>query len=159
MNGNINRIYIFVKGNKGKAGFLIADNNFNEIYKDVVESFSSEGKLFSALHSDYKAVVESLNYVKIHRGNNSIPVAPVVFVFTNTENNYHVSIDSAKARKPEVEQFKYQIDELVKDLRRTERDNNVKFVYFPKNFINLMPQLESMLEEKKQMQTSTRNIY
>lgn len=82
---------------------------------------------------------------------NSIPLKPVVFIFTNTENNYQIAIDTVKAKKPEVEEFKKQIDNLVSDLKRTPRDNNVKFVYVPKNFQDLMPSLESFLKENKSL--------
>lgn len=153
MSDNVNRIYAFVKGNKGKAGFLIADNNFNVLHRDIVESVTVDGTQYSPLHSDYKAVIESLNYLIANRGKNSIPLEPVVFIFTNTENNYQIAIDAVKARKSEVEKFKSKIDNLVRDLKRTPRDNNVKFVYVPKNFEDLMPSLESFLKENKSLQS------
>lgn len=151
MSDNINRVYSFVKGNKGKAGFLITDNNFNVLHSDVVESITHCGTQYSPLHSDYKAVIESLNYLIVNRGKNSIPLAPVVFIFTNTENNYQIAIDKAKPRKPEVEEFKRQINNLVNNLKRTTHDNNVKFVYVPKNFKDLMPSLESLIKENNSL--------
>lgn len=151
MADNIYRIYAFVKGNKGKAGFLITDNNFNVLHKDVVESISIDGTQYLPLYSDYKAVIACLNYLIANRGKNSIPLAPVVFIFTNTENNYQIAIDTVKARKPEIEEFKRQIDNLVNDLKRTTHDNNVKFVYVPKNFKDLMPSLESFMKEKNSL--------
>lgn len=68
MTDNVNRIYAFVKGNKGKAGFLIADNDFNVLHRDVVESVDINGTQYSPLLSDYKAVIESLNYLIANRG-------------------------------------------------------------------------------------------
>ena len=132
---------------------MIADYAFKELYRDDVESLTKGG---NPLYSDYQAVVSSLNYIKNNRGSNSIPLEPVVFIFTNTENNYHISIKEKNANQPEVKRFKAEIHDLVSDLRRTNSDNNVKFIYIPKNYINLMPDLETYLKENKSLNLKAR---
>ncbi|HAU0932761.1 hypothetical protein SCO85_12060 [Legionella pneumophila serogroup 1] len=149
MVDNINRMYVFVKGYKGQAAFLLADINFNEIHKDIIESLDVNDQPYSALHSDYKAVIESLKYIRDHRGQSSIPKSPVIFIFTNTENNYEISISTKKPRKPEVEAFKAEIGQLVRELHRSTYDNNVKFIYIPKNFQYLMPSLIDFLDNSR----------
>ncbi|HAT1811122.1 TPA: hypothetical protein I8Y95_000598 [Legionella pneumophila] len=145
MSKNASVIYIFVKGNKGKFAYEITDNNFEILYQNRDDHvLNDKNEELSPIHSDVKAMIASLEYVKNHRGKNGIPENPVSFLFTTFENNFHIAnklktADKCKAGMKEIDKIKVALARSLID------KDQVKVFWIPKNFENKMEDVEKLL--------------
>ena len=60
MSNNSSTIFVFGKGNKGRCGYLICDNDFRFIYQNIEEDLlNTKGEPKAAANSDYDAIIKS----------------------------------------------------------------------------------------------------
>lgn len=152
MSNNSSTIFVFGKGNKGRCGYLICDNDFRFIYQNIEEDLlNTKGEPKAAANSDYDAIIKSLEYIRDNRGKNSVPSSPVVFLFTSFENTYHVcsKIKRADPDKEHMVDYVKSIRSIMLQLQRAPRDDNVKFLFIPKKFENHMELVDEMLASTK----------
>lgn len=152
MSNNPSDLFVFVKGNKGKCAYFISDNNFAELYKTVEDGIhDAQGNPKPPAHTDYEALIKSLEYIEQHRGRGGIPGSPVVFVYSSVENNSHVfaSLKNPNPSKTHMVEYVSKIKDLMGNLQRKERDN-IKFLFVPKKFKNQMGIVDEMSAASKQ---------
>ncbi|MFW2571281.1 hypothetical protein [Legionella sp. 29fVS95] len=156
MSNNSATVFVFVKGNLGRYGYLVSDCDFNILYEKVEEDIlNDEGIKKSPIHTDYEAIIKSLDYIYEHRGMDNIPSQPTIFLYTSFENNYHVclTVKNADPKKPHMVEYVEKIKSLVEKLQRTNKtnkDEDVKFLFLPKKFINQMDIVDEMLVSSKE---------
>lgn len=153
MSTNNSDLFVFVKGNLGRCAYLISDNNFNELYKTIEDDIHTiKGKPSPPAHTDYEAIIKSLEYIEEHRGVDNIPPNPVVFIYSNFENTYHLcsTLKNPNPAKTHMVEYVSKIKELMSDLKRSDKDDNVKFLFVPKKFTNKMDVVDQILATSKQ---------
>jgi hypothetical protein len=153
MSTNSSTIFVFGKGNKGRCGYLICDNDFKVMHENIEEDLlNKQGEMKAPALTDYDAIIKSLEYIRDHRGRQNIPLKPVVFLFTSFENTYHVcsTLKNVDRQKEHMIEFKNKVESLLKQLQRMPYDDNVKFLYIPNKFENRMLDLDENLSSSKQ---------
>lgn len=116
--------------------YTITTSDFDEaLYcKDTCLKTQDE---VSPIKADILAIKESLEFVKENRGNGTIPIHPVVSLFTCYENNYHICTGKKKSIKF-VEELK-AINKTKSELSRWDGDSDhVKILWIPVEFKNMM---------------------
>ncbi|MFO1257246.1 MAG: hypothetical protein U1E78_02320 [Gammaproteobacteria bacterium] len=155
MSDNDEVLFIFVKGHKGRGGFVITNANCEFIFEDTVENLvDDKGLPLWPVHTDWKTINSSLEYVKNNKGSGNLPSDPTVCVFTSYENAYHIlsgQKDINESKKFEV--YFNETQDLIKDLHRTKitnkTDDNIKFLWIPEGFVNRMPEVVKLLNNSK----------
>lgn len=147
MSASKDKLYVFVKGNKGVGGFLITGPDFEEIHKDTVDGDSHTHQLYM----DLSAMEKSLEYIIAHRGKDQIPKQPVVCIYTTFENNYEVmSPDPTMPREEEMKQIKQKLDSLKKVINKDrQKKDGVKYYWVPNEFEMHFDELEHLLSKHK----------
>ena len=99
MSNEENKIYIFVKGNKGKYAYIITNKNFDKIHSVLQKEVKDkDGNALYPIQSDREAMIKSLKYI-IENESNNIPDNPIVHLITNLETNYEVAVGVEKPRE------------------------------------------------------------
>lgn len=153
MSDNKNTVYIFVKGNKGRASYEITNVSGDVLHSTVIERIEDKsGAPLWPIESDWVAIINGLKYVSDGRGVNSMPEQPIVFIFTTYENTYHVANHMKGTVKPKFSGFLDQYESIKKDLKRKSsvgRDDDVKMFWIPQGFVNRMDKVDELLKNSK----------
>ena len=154
MSDNENTVYVFVKGNKGKCAYEITDTFGAVLHSQRFDDLKDDqNKPLYQSHSDWLAVIKSLEYVRDNRGNNNIPTEPMIFIFTTYENNYFVATGLMKRNADASKMYMGEIYNLKSQLQRDKQiktaDDNVKFQYLPDGFDNKMDEVDKLLGNEK----------
>lgn len=138
------KLYVFVKGFKGKGAFEITDANFTPITDQIIEGEQNE----SPQSMDRKAILSSLEYIK----NNAkkFPKDPVIFIFTTYENNYEIATARKDALVKNTQDFVATYKTLQNHFFRPQvkLKDEVKCFWIPKHFNNRMEEVTNFLRKK-----------
>lgn len=139
------KLYVFVKGNRGIGAFLITGADFKEIHKDTVVRDSDVHQLYMDLY----AMEESLKYIIQHRGKGQIPIRPVVCIYTTFENNYEI-MSLKEPKEEDMKKIRKKLASLGNTINANRKHiDGVKYYWVPDAFEMHFDDLEQLLLERK----------